>query len=96
MRPVGEVRMALLDAARRLCINGRRATLRELAAAAQVGRDAARRTVYEMAKAEVLFPAGERRVSYRNRPVVEYALATAHAAAGPSMSTPSANGAHMI
>lgn len=47
-------------------------TLREWAALACVGLDAAERTVERMAKAGQVLKLRERRVEYRNRPVAEY------------------------
>lgn len=76
MRPAGEVRQALLQAAEALAQPGRGPTLQELAAKACVGLVTARRTVDNMRRAGQLtkLPAG-RRVAYRNRPVAEYAPA---------------------
>lgn len=76
MRPagtVGDVRKALMWAA---CAAGQPATLRELAANAGVGFQAARRTVDNMCRAGDLSPCGEKRVEYRNRPVAVYAPAS--------------------
>lgn len=73
MRACGEVRLALYNACRAIATPERGATLREMALHAQVGMDAARRTVSNMARAEQLFAVRERQVDYRNRPVVEYA-----------------------
>lgn len=73
MRACGEVRLALYMACRALATPERGATLREMALHAQVGMDAARRTVSNMARSKQLRPVGKRRVDYRNRPVVEYA-----------------------
>lgn len=83
MRPAGEIRVAILKAAERLVrveqVDGvqvrRGPTLRELAHDACVGVAAARRTVDNMRRAGDLAPVGQRRVDYRNRPVVEYAPA---------------------
>lgn len=72
MRPAGEVRMALLGACAALATAEQGATLRELAAHACVGMDAARRTVSDMRRAGVVCVLRERRVTYRNRPVAEY------------------------
>lgn len=72
MRPAGEVRQALLQACQQLATPQQGATLRELAHAAQVGLDAAQRTVDHMRRAGHLHIARERRVDYRNRPVAEY------------------------
>ena len=82
MRPAGEIRQALIQAARDvvardvvadLGLPNRGATLAELADRSCVGRDAARRCVDNMRRAGVLQIVGERRVDYRNRPVAEYA-----------------------
>lgn len=75
MRACGEVRLALYNACRALATPERGATLREMALHAQVGFDAARCTVRDMRRTRQLHPVGERRVAYRNRPVVEYAPA---------------------
>jgi hypothetical protein len=73
MRPAGEVRKALLTAATSLAQPGvRGATLRELAAQACVGYDAALSTVKHMTRAGELKVARERKVDYRNKPVAEY------------------------
>lgn len=74
MRPAGEVRTALLDAARAAQQNGRGFTMRELAARACVGRAAARKTIENMVRAGVLQESGELPVEYRNRPVKLYDL----------------------
>lgn len=77
MRPAGEIRQALIQAARDvvadLGLPNRGATLAELADRSCVGRDAARRCVDNMRRSGVLQIVGERRVDYRNRPVAEYA-----------------------
>lgn len=75
MRPAGEVRQALLQACIELATPTQAATLRELAARACVGLDAARRTVSDMHRAKQIHKVRERRVQYRNRPVAEYAPA---------------------
>lgn len=67
----GEIRQALEAASRTLGP----ATLRELSQHAQVGYDAARDTVGNMARRGVLRVVGERHVSYRNRLVQVYELA---------------------
>lgn len=72
MRPAGEVRQALFDAALALTTPDRSPTLLELAHHAQVGYVAARRTVDNMRRAGILVPVRERVVDYRNRPVAEY------------------------
>lgn len=78
MRPVGEISTAILSAAEHLTKEegGERRghTLQELAQEACVGIQAARRTVDNMCRAGKLERVAERKVTYRNRPVVEYAL----------------------
>lgn len=73
MRPAGEVRQALLNAALALATPERAPTLRELAIHSQVGFDAARDTLKNMCRANVLRVVRTRRVPYRNKPVAEYA-----------------------
>lgn len=75
MRPAGEVRQALIQAARELAQSGRGATLAELADKACVGREAARMHVPKLKSRGHLQIVCERRVAYRNRPVAEYAPA---------------------
>lgn len=75
MRPAGEVRLALLNAARASRQNGRGFTMRELAARACVGRAVAQETIKNMVRAGVLEPTGELQVEYRNRPVKLYHVA---------------------
>jgi hypothetical protein len=72
MRPAGEVRQALLEAAAALSTPDRSPTLLELALHAQVGKTAARQTVCNMRRAGVLAMVRERTVAYRNKPVAEY------------------------
>lgn len=72
-RPVGEVRMALLRAARELATAESAPTLFELACQSQVGFMAARRTVDNLRRAGRLVVVRSRKVDYRNRPVAEYA-----------------------
>lgn len=72
MRPAGEVRLALLAACGQLATAERGPTLREMAAVACVGLEAARRTVANMQRAGQLHAPRTRRVPYRNRPVAEY------------------------
>lgn len=72
MRPEGDVRRAIFDAAREFKQSGHLPTMRELAARAQVGLSAARTTVHNMSRAGVLTIAGERDVDYRNKPVAVY------------------------
>lgn len=75
MRPAGDIRHALLRAAQDLRQQGQHPTLRELAAHAQVGVDAATTTVKNLRRAGLLAVTGDRRVTYRNKPVAVYALA---------------------
>lgn len=72
MRPPGEVRQALLDAARALTTDTTAPTLVELAARSQVGLTAATFTTKNMVRSGALVIVRERHVSYRNRPVAEY------------------------
>lgn len=72
MRPVGEVREALFNAALVLTTPERAPTLLELAHHARVGYAAARRTVSNMRRAGVLEPVRDREVDYRHKPVKEY------------------------
>ena len=72
MRPAGEVRQALLNACTQLATPDRGPTLREMAAVACVGLQAARRTVENMSRAGQLRRVRNRKVEYRNRPVAEY------------------------
>jgi hypothetical protein len=77
MRPVGEVRLALLTAARELSDGDTRPTLREIAVKACVGTVAAKETVKNMTRAgELRVLPRRRKVEYRNRPVAEYELAS--------------------
>ena len=75
MRPLSEVAQALLSTANRLSAAGRAVTLAELAAGACVGQQAARNTVSNLKRHGHLKIVGLRRVTYRNRPVAEYAPA---------------------
>lgn len=68
----GPIRRALRDAAARLQAP---ATWRDLAAAAQVGWDAAVNAVKNMVRAGELVRAGESRVAGSRRPMALYALA---------------------
>ena len=72
MRPAGEVRQALLNACTQLATPDRGPTLREMAAVACVGLQAARETVKNMSRAGQLHRVRVRKVEYRNRPVAEY------------------------
>jgi hypothetical protein len=80
MRPAGEVRLAMIQAAKDIVAQmgdpKRGATLAELAAAAgskcPIGHNTARRYVDNMRRSGALQIVGTRRVDYRNRPVAEY------------------------
>jgi hypothetical protein len=72
MRPAGEVRLALLAACKQLATAERGPTLREMAAMACVGVEAATHTIKHMSRAGQVRIARKRRVPYRNRPVAEY------------------------
>lgn len=74
MRPTGEIRQALLNAALALTTPDRSPTLLELAHHSQVGFMAARRTVDNMRRAGQLQIVRTRKVDYRNRPVAEYGV----------------------
>ena len=76
-RPLSEVARALLTTANRLSAAGRAVTLAEMAAGACVGQQAATVTVKNLRRSGHLKIVGLRRVSYRNRPVAEYAPAAA-------------------
>ena len=78
-RPLGEVARALLATANRLSAAGRAVTLAEMRAGACVGKEAARDTVKNLKRHGHLKIVGERQVSYRNKKVKEYALATVEA-----------------
>ncbi|MBK6592793.1 MAG: hypothetical protein IPG23_08625 [Burkholderiales bacterium] len=67
--------MALIDAVAALATPAKGPTFRELINFAQVGKIAARHTVPKLVRCGVLTIARTRRVTYRNRPVAEYALA---------------------
>lgn len=88
MRPSGEIRQALLQAAGELTFqeDGRQRgpTLQEMAAKAQVGVRAALMTVKNMTRAGALQAIGERKVDYRNKPVAEYAPVPPESRAAPS------------
>jgi hypothetical protein len=76
MRPAGEIRAALLQAACELTTTDRAPTLQELAARACVGTMAALHTVRNMKRAGQLQIPRTRCVAHRNRPVAEYAPAS--------------------
>lgn len=75
MRHAGDARLALLKAAVELTTVTRSPTMRELAARACVGQEAARHMVNHMKRCGLLVIVRERAVAYRNRPVAEYAPA---------------------
>lgn len=72
MRPAGEVRLALFNACSQLATAERGPTLKEIAAKACVGMQAARNTVPNMVRAKQLHTPRTRQVAHRNRPVAEY------------------------
>lgn len=74
MRPAGETNKALLQALASACAKGGGLTLRELAAAAQVGLDAATQTIKNMNRRGRVCVLNTRRVPGRNRPVAVYSL----------------------
>lgn len=81
MKARGEVRLALAQAAESFGAHG--ATWRQLAAAAQVGWDAARMTVENMVRAKQLVVVGTATVDGCFRPMNRCALPAALAAAEP-------------
>lgn len=84
MRPAGEIRQALRSAAQTLAVPERNgATWRDLAAHAQVGFDAAKQTVRDMAAAGELVPIGTVRADHASRPMVRYAVAATQQPARP-------------
>jgi len=72
MRPAGEVRQALFNACCELATVERGPTLKEIAARACVGLQAARNTLPNMVRAKQLRSPRARQVDYRNKPVAEY------------------------
>jgi hypothetical protein len=72
-RPRSEVRDALLRAARELASSTSFPCLRELASHARVGLPAARRALDNMRRAGELVIVRARKVSWRNRPIPEWA-----------------------
>lgn len=76
-RPTGEVRKALMDAARTQVQPHRAPTLQELASTAQVGRVAAMNTVKNMVRDGDLQIVRRRWVAHSAKPVAEYAPADA-------------------
>lgn len=87
MRPAGEIRRALLDAARAVFAErGKGATWRELAQRARVGYAAAKQTSKDMARAGDLLRAGSVSVPGIRRPMTVFVPA-AHHAAGAAVDT---------
>ena len=82
MRPAGDINKALLQA---LSVSSAGLTLRELAAAAQVGLDAATQTIKNMNRRGRVCVKGTRRVPGRNRPVAVYALPVQQEAANDAV-----------
>lgn len=82
MRPAGEINKALLSA---LSTASTGMTLRELAAAAQVGLDAATQTIKNMNRRGRVRVMDTRRVPGRNRPVAVYALPGSQGAANDAV-----------
>lgn len=76
MRPRRAISLALLQAAADLATETSSPTLRELAIHAKVGFSSARHSVPMLKRAGLLEIVRMRKVSYRNRPVSEYRLAT--------------------
>ncbi|MBY0455243.1 MAG: hypothetical protein K2Q11_10245 [Burkholderiaceae bacterium] len=74
MRPSGEVRAALQAACEKLAQPDQGVTMREMAAAACVGVDAARRTVDNMRRAGQIAVVGKRLSTHCDKPVLQYAL----------------------
>lgn len=92
MRQPSNERLALMRAAQALHAQGRPATLRELAQAAQVPLACARYAVPNLLRAGVLQIAGLCRVGYCNRPVAQYRPAIAGAGASTTASAAQALG----
>lgn len=76
-RPPGEIRQALMQAARTHVQPHRAPTLMELASVAQVGRVAAMNTVKNMVRSGELEIVRRRWVAHSAKPVAEYAPADA-------------------
>lgn len=87
-RPAGDVHLAMLQAAQAIRNerreSGQGATLLELVRRSQVGYRVARQLVPSLKRRGQLQIVGERRVSYRNRPVAEYAPTQAVEADSPA------------
>lgn len=80
MRPPGEIRAALSEAARVLKAEANGATWRDMALRANVGFLAARRTVENMARSGELVPVGSAKVAHSKRWMVLYEPAAVPAA----------------
>lgn len=81
MRPRGEIRQVLGEAAQALAEERGGATWRDMAVRACVGFSKARETVKDMARAGELEPCGTERVAHARRPMVRYAPRTSFATA---------------
>lgn len=75
MRPVGEVRVALQAACQKLAQPDQGVTMREMAIAACVGVEAARRTIDKMRRSGQIEVVGQRMVDHCDKPVLQYAPA---------------------
>lgn len=89
MRPAGETAKTLLQVLSAACAvdaeGGGGMTLRELAAASQVGLDAATQTIKNLNRRGRVCVLKTRRVPGRNRPVAVYALPVAQPAANDAV-----------
>lgn len=85
-RPAGEIRKALLAAVAELATPERGVLLREAAARACVGLDAARYTMGSLRRAGLVRIARWQRVPWRNRPAAEYEIAAPADAGQPTAS----------
>jgi hypothetical protein len=79
MRPAGDISQAVLAACRELTTPERAPTLAEITARACLSRIAALYTVRNLARSGQIVIPRTRKVTYRNRPVAEYAPAPAAA-----------------
>ena len=84
MRPRGQIRQALQQAAHELAHEHGGATWRRLAERACVGYAAAKTTVRDMARAGELAPAGEERTPHARRPMVLWAPASSRHGTSPA------------
>lgn len=85
MRPAGETTKTLLQVLAVACAEGGGMTLRELAAASQVGLDAATQTIKNLNRRGRVCVMKTRRVPGRNRPVAVYALPAQQPAANDAV-----------